>query len=241
MNLSVIIPAYNEEGHIKETVSSIVNYLSDRNKSHEIIVVENASQDKTAEIVKGLAGRILSLRLIQTDIKGKGHAVKVGVLKARGDYLLLTDADNSTSIDHIEKMMPYFEENYDIVIGSIGIAGSQVAPGSEPPWRRLLGKLGNLFIQIMAVWGIKDTQRGFKLMTKKAAGDIFPRLTIGGWGFDVEMLALAKKFGYKIKEVPVDWKNDPHSHIGLKAYFQVLVETVKIRWNLWTNKYKNVQ
>lgn len=78
-------------------------------------------------------------------------------------------------------------------------------------------------------------------MTKKAAGDIFPRLTIGGWGFDVEMLALAKKFGYKIKEVPVDWKNDPHSHIGLKAYFQVLVETVKIRWNLWTNKYKNVQ
>ena len=100
-----------------------------------------------------------------------------------------------------------------------------------------MGKLGNLFIQIMAVPGIQDTQRGFKLFTADAVRKIFPKVTITRWGFDIEVLALARKFGYKIKELPVDWKNDPNSKVGLKAYSQVLLETVKIRWNLMTGQY----
>ena len=99
--------------------------------------------------------------------------------------------------------------------------------------------MGNLYIQILAVPGIKDTQRGFKLITAKAAQDIFSKMTVDRWGFDIEMLALARKFGYKIKEVPIDWKNDPNtaSHPRLSAYFEVLMETAKIRWNLITGKY----
>ena len=169
--------------------------------------------------------------------RGKGFGVRQGMLKAKGQYRLFTDADNATSIDHIEKMMPFFDQGYDVAIGSIALKDSLIASGSEPIWRRVFGKVGNLFIQIMAVPGISDTQRGFKIMTSRAAQDIFPKTTIDRWGFDVEMLALARKFGYKIKEVPINWKNDPDSHVGLKAYFQVLLETVKIRWNLMTGKY----
>ncbi len=238
MYLSVIIPAYNEEKNIEKTVRSVFNYLKSKNIEHEVIVVTDGSTDRTAEIIRSLKNELLTLELIEFEKnKGKGFTVKTGILKARGDFRLFSDADNATTIDHIEKMMPYFKEGYDVVIASIGLKGANVAIGSEPIWRRIFGKWGNLFIQIMAVPGIRDTQRGFKIFTAKAAEKIFPKLTIDRWGFDIEVLALARKFGFKIKEVPIDWKNAPESHVGLKAYFQVLTETVKIRWNLITKKY----
>ena len=240
MYLSVIIPAYNEEKHIRKTVESIYQYLSGKNLEHEILVVTDGSTDKTDEIVRSMLSTIPTLQLLNYKLnKGKGFAVRQGMLKARGQYRLFTDADNATSIDHIDKMLPYFQQGYDVVIGSIALKGSIVASGSEPVWRRLFGKMGNLFIQVMAVPGVHDTQRGFKMVTAKAAQDFFPKMTIDRWGFDIEMLALARKFGYKIKEVPISWKNDPNtaSHPHLSAYFQVLTETVKIRWNLITGKY----
>lgn len=238
MYLSVIIPAYKEEKNIEKTVRSIFNYLKEKNIKHEIIVVTDGSTDKTNDIVRLLKTELSTVELVDLEKnRGKGFAVKTGMLKARGDFRLFTDADNATTIDHIEKMMPYFEKGYGVVIASIAVEGAKVASGSEPVWRRIFGKLGNLFIQVMAVPGIRDTQRGFKLFTAEAAEKIFPKLTIERWGFDIEALALARKFGFKIKEVPVDWKNAPESHVGLKAYFQVLMETVKIRWNLWTGKY----
>ena len=169
---------------------------------------------------------------------GKGEGGKAGMLAAKGRIRLFTDADNSTPISHLEIFLPYINEGFSVVIGSIAIAGHKVAIGSEPIWRRIFGKLGNLFIQIVAVPGIHDTQRGFKLFTAEAAEKIFPKLTIERWGFDVEALALARKFGHKIKEVPVDWENAPESHVGLSAYFQVLMETVKIRWNLISGRYE---
>ncbi len=241
MYLSVIVPAYNEEKHIKETVESIYKYLSGKNMEHEIIVVSDGSTDKTNDIVRSMLAAIPTLQLLEfKQNNGKGFVVRQGMLKAQGQYRLFTDADNATTIDHIEKMMSYFKEGYDVVIASIAVKGSVVASGSEPAWRDLFGTLGNLFIQIMVLPGISDTQRGFKIVTAKAAQDIFSRATIDRWGFDIEMLALARKFGYKIKEVPVTWKNDPNtaSHPRLSAYFQVLMETVKIRWNLMTGKYK---
>lgn len=238
MYLSIIIPAYNEEKHIKSTIQSIYGYLSDEKIEHEILVVTDGSKDGTNNVVSSLAAEIPNLTLLRFEVnKGKGYAVKEGMLKATGDYRLFTDADNATSIDHIKKMMPFFEQGYGVVIGSIAVKGSVVASGSEPIWRRLFGKMGNLFIQIMAVPGISDTQRGFKMITAEVAEKIFPKMTINRWGFDIEMLALARKFGYKIKEIPVVWKNEPNSHVKLSAYFQVLMETVKIRWNLITGKY----
>lgn len=241
MYLSVIIPAYNEEKHIKSTVESVHRYLSEKNIEHEIIVVTDGSTDKTDEIVQSMLTATPALQLINyPKNRGKGYAVRRGMLKAKGEFRLFTDADNATTIDHIEKMMPYFKEGYEVVIGSIGIKGAEVAEGSEPAWRRWFGNMGNLYIQILAVPGIQDTQRGFKMVTAKAAQDIFSRMIVDRWAFDVEMLALAIKFGYKIKEVPVKWKNDPNtaSHPKLGAYFKFLLETAKIRWNLMTGKYK---
>ena len=242
MHLSVVIPAKNEESSIKNTIESVYSYLLGKNIDHEIIVVENNSKDRTAEVVQSLTATIPTLvfhhLVVKSGRPSKGFAVKKGLLEAKGDFKLFMDADNSTTIDHIEKMMPYFNQGYDVVVGSIGIKGAVVAGGSEPGWRRLFGKMGNLFIQIMAVPGIQDTQRGFKIFSAKAADDIFSRVTIYGWGFDVEVLALARKFGYKIKEVPINWKNDIiHSKVTLKAYFQVLMETVQVRWNLITRRY----
>ena len=239
MYLSVIIPAKNEERLIASTVVAVFEYLTTRHIEHEILVVTNKSTDKTGEIVNQLhASTVPTVRLLDYPNKGgKGFAVRAGMLQAQGDFRLFMDADNSTSINHIEKMMPYFNQGYDVVIGSIAVKGKKVAEGSEPFWRILFGKMGNIFIQIMAVPGIHDTQRGFKIVTAQAAEDIFPRITIMHWGFDVEMLALARKFGHKTKEVPVDWHNDPNSRVGLKAYFEVLLETMKVRWNLITGVY----
>lgn len=238
MYLSIIIPAYNEEKRIEKTLESIDSYLRMKNYDYEIIVVSDGSKDNLVSLVRRLEQTIKGLRVIDNkENHGKGYAVKQGILEAKGDLRLFTDADNATSIDHLEKFIPYLNQGYDVVVGSIAVKGHKVAIGSEPLWRRIFGKLGNLFIQIMAVPGIHDTQRGFKLLTARAAQDIFPRLTITRWGFDIEMLALARKFKYKIKELPVDWKNDPNSTVGLKAYFQVLLETIKIRWNFLTGKY----
>ena len=248
MYLSVIIPAYNEEKNIRRTIESIYHYLSGKNIEHEIIVATDGSKDKTDDIVRTAMSSVPTLQLLDyARNKGKGFAVRQGMLKATGQYRLFTDADNATSIDHIERMMPYFsaeggsasggEQGYDVVIGSIALKGSTVASGSESLWRRIFGIMGNLFIQIMVVPGIQDTQRGFKIVTAKAAQDIFSKALIDRWGFDIEMLALARKFKHKIKEVPVNWKNDPNSHVGIKAYLEVLMETVKIRWNLLTGKY----
>ncbi len=240
MKLSVIIPAYNEEKHIRRTVESIYRYLLAKGMEHEILVVPDGAHDGTKEIVRSMKDSIPTLELLDyKKNRGKGYAVKTGMLKASGDFRLFTDADNSTTIDHVEKMMPFFNQGYEVVIGSIAIKGAKVASGSEPFWRRLFGKMGNLFIQIMAVPGISDTQRGFKIVTAKAAQDIFPRIRMERFSFDIEMLLLARKLGYKIKEVPINWNNDMSgSKVKLNTYFNVLMDTVKIRWNSIIGKYK---
>lgn len=239
MRLSVVIPAYNEEKRIGETVLAVGGYLAKQSYDSEVIVVNNRSKDKTAEIAREAGKNIPNFRVIDEMKPGKGHAVTAGMLAAQGDYRLFTDADNSTSIDHLDKMMPYFEKGYSMVIGSLAVKGAKIVRGGgEPLWRVILGKLGNKWIQVWAVWGINDTQRGFKIFTAEATKRIFPKLTIFGWGFDVEVLALAKKFKYKIKEVPITWDNDPDSKVSFWAYPQVLMQTVKVRWNLIIGAYK---
>lgn len=239
MELSVIIPAKNEEKNIEGTIRSVHGYLTSRNISHEIIVATNNCTDKTDEIVDRLAKEFSQVIHIHPEkCHGKGCAVKQGLLTGTGQVRLFMDADNSTTIDNLERFKAEMAKGYDVVIASIALKGAKVMKGSEPAWRRIFGKMGNLYIQLFAVPGIWDTQRGFKVMTGEAADKIFSKVTIDGFGFDIEMLALARKFGYKIKELAIHWHNDPESNVGLNAYFQVLREALTVRWNLMTGRYK---
>ena len=238
MKLSVIIPAYNESERIIPTLDSLNNYLSKQVYEWEVLVVNDGSKDNTVEVVKSFMFHVPHFKLLDNKKNyGKGWVVKQGMSEAKGDYRLFMDADNATKIETVEKFWSFFNQDYDVIIASIGIKGADVA-GTEKFYRRIFGKLGNLWIQFWVTPGILDTQRGFKMFTAKAAETIFPKLKIIRWGFDIEVLALARKFGFKIKEVPIKWVNDPKSHVKLGAYIQVLLEVLKIRWNLWTNKYK---
>lgn len=256
--LSIIIPVYNESERISNTLLEIDRYLTserfkefvagyntDQNvKGYEIIVVDDGSRDNTVEIARNFRGILKNLKVIANDQNhGKGYVVRQGMLAARGRFRIFTDADNSTSIDHIERALPYFYGRgidgikYSMVIGSRSIKGVRIAV-RQPFYKEILGKLGNKFIQIVAVWGIFDTQCGFKGFEEKAARAIFKRVSINRWGFDIEVLAIARLLEYKIKEFPVTWINDPKSHVTLIAYLQVLWETVRVRVNIWRGKYK---
>ena len=238
--LSIIIPAYNEAERIPLTLIDIDKKLSGAEYTYEILVVNDGSKDNTAEIVSKMAASIKNLKLIDNkENKGKGGVVRQGMLLATGKIRLFTDADNSTSIDHFDAMMPYFKEGYAVVVGSRAVKGSVSEP-AQPIYRRISGKVGNLIIQTLVLPGIWDTQCGFKAMTDEVVEKVFALSRISGWGFDVEMLALAKRFGYGIKEIPVHWVNDPSSHVGASAYLKVLLEVVKIRWWFWRDKYRGL-
>jgi len=197
-------------------------------------------KDKTAEIIEGLKNTINNLRLIDNKINhGKGWVVRQGMLEAQGEIRLFMDADNATTLDHFDRMKSYFESGAEVVIGSRDSKDAKGAKQAVPqPWhKRLLGNLGNILIQIFAVWGIWDTQCGFKAFSAKAAKEIFSLAKIDRWGFDIEALALAKKIGYKIKTIPVYWINDPNSKVSLKAYLMTFKELFQIWWWLLTDKY----
>lgn len=235
--LSVIIPAYNEAKRLPLTLIDIDRHLRGVKYSYEIIVVNNNSTDATAEVVERFSHIIKNLKLLNCKALGKGATVKRGLLEAKGEIRLFTDADNSTSIDQFNKMIPYFKEGYDVVFGSRDIKGAKMVP-PQPWYKRFAGNVGNLIIQILLLPGIWDTQCGFKAFTEESAKKIFPLIKIERWGFDVEILTLAKLLGYKIKEIPVVWVNDPFSRVKLSSYFQVLLEVFKIKWWTITNKYK---
>jgi glycosyltransferase involved in cell wall biosynthesis len=238
MRLSVIIPSYNEEKRLPKTLAAIEEYLKNQNYDYEIIVVNDGSKDNTAQVVENLKSQITNLHLIDNKVNhGKGYVVRQGMLAAQGEYRLFTDADNSTSIDQVENMWPWFEKGYDIVIGSRDITGAKI-PVPQPWYRRKIGDVFNLMVQVLAgLWGIWDTQCGFKGFTAKAAQDIFSKTKIDGFAFDVEVLVLAKKLGYKVKEIPVTWINDPESRVKFKHIFKMLQEILKIRWDLIRHRY----
>ncbi len=239
MQLSWIIPAYNEERRIEKTVREVESYLRPKSFGYEILVIDNGSRDHTAEIVNNLKATIPSLRLVAAHDPGKGGAVKRGMSVATGEIRIFSDADNSTPPEYFDKMQPLFKQGYDVVISSrdpkdAAGAGRDI---EEPWYREILGNMGNLVIQIFGVWGIWDTQNGFKACTAKAADRIFPQMRIGGFAFDIEMLALARRFGYKIAVIPVKWKFDPDSKVTLGAYLSVFLDVFRIRWNLIRGVY----
>lgn len=238
--LSVIIPAYNEEKYVAGTIMDISRYLSRQDYKSEIIVINDGSKDKTAERIKETQATVYNLKFIDNaKNQGKGAVVKQGMLAAKGDYKIYLDADNAISIEQIDKFWPYIKEGYDVVIGSIEVQGA-VKEEEYAPYRVILGKLSKYLIRALTIWGIRDTQRAFKLFTAEAAEKIFPRQTIKRWGFDIEILVIAKRLGYKIKELPVKWINPTAKGKGVSfaGYFNTLKELFQIKLNSLRGKYK---
>lgn len=239
MYLSWIIPAYNEEKRIEKTIREVDEYLGSKNVSggYEMIVVDSASSDRTAERVKTLTSTLPGLRLVQVQNRGKGWAVQQGMLAAAGQIRLFSDADNSVSPEQLDKFLPLVcggtgaeARCSDVVIASIEAPGAVIEEHAQ--WyRRWLGKWSKYLIRLVAgLWRVRDTQRGFKAFSRRAAEEIFSRMTITGWGFDIEVLVIAKRRGFSIVEVPVRWVNPGDSKVSIGAYASTLRELLKIKW-----------
>ena len=240
MHLSVVVPAYNEAETLEKNILEFNKYLSRQNYDYEIIIINDGSIDDTAEIAKKLETQFEKLRFINNPVnQGKGAVVKQGFLNSTGRFKLFIDADNATSIDHLEKVWEHFDNGHDVVIGSRNALDVEGAwqEIKQPLWKRSLGKAGNLVIQSLTVPGIWDTQCGFKIFSETAVEKIMPRQTINRWAFDVELLVLAKKNNFKIAKIPVVWKNSTKSRVGIKGYFNSLREIFRIAWNKFRGKY----
>lgn len=237
MYLSIIIPAYNEAKRIGNTLQAVNTYMQKKDWEYEILVVNDGSKDNTAEVVQGLRSSVKHLYLIDLkENRGKGHAVQQGILASNGDLCLFMDADHSTTIDQIERMIPQIANGYDLVVSSRHLKDSVIAV-KQPPHRVFLGNMFRLFVSMVVPIGVKDTQNGFKLFTRWAAFTIFSQQRVYRWAFDVEVLAIAKRLGFKIKEVPVTWKNDERSQMNFKGMVSMLLEVFIVRKNLWTGRY----
>jgi len=225
--LSIIIPAYNEESRIKSSLNSAIEYLNSRNYKFEILVVDDGSTDNTVSIASAFAGPVSVLQQAQN--MGKGAAVRRGMLEAKGDIRIFTDADFSTPIYEVEKVIANIESGDDICIGSRSLDPSMIKK-HQPFYREFMGKTFNKFVQLMFFKGITDTQCGFKAMTGKAADMIFSRAKINGFSFDVELLYLASKAGLKIGQVSVEWYNDARSKVNpIKDSLMMLIELYRIK------------
>lgn len=236
--LSVVIPAYNEERRIRPTLARIAEYLDAQGYRSEVIVVDDGSKDGTADAVRQHAGCRPNVRLLQCGVNGgKGYAVQQGMLRARGEYLLFSDADLSTPIEEVEKLFPWMQSGFDVVIGSRGLSGSDIRI-HQPWYREHMGKVFNGFVRMLVLGGIRDTQCGFKLFRRSVAHEIFPRQQLDGFCFDVELLWLARKFGFRIKEVPIVWYNEEQSRVHpVKDARRMLMDLIRIRIRDWRGGY----
>lgn len=251
MEYSIVVPTYNEADKISSTIVQIMGFMKDFSGSFELIISDDGSSDNTSSIVEDLAKENPEIVLLRNPHKGKGPAVWSAFMKAKGELIYMADADLSAPVSELKKLSVWAKENdYDIVIASReGVGAERV---SEPFHRHLMGRVFNFLVRIIALPGIQDTQCGFKLFKKKCVRDVFPRLDrlrdakelkkpyTGAW--DVEVLLLAKKIGYKIKSVPVTWVYVKTTRISpvtdsIKMAFEVFL----IRLRFLRGKYKSAQ
>jgi glycosyltransferase involved in cell wall biosynthesis len=238
--LSVVIPAFNEEQRISQTLSVVYNYLQKQDFDWEVLVVVDGAQDNTLAITRDFAAGRKNIRWIdRKQNRGKGYSIREGMLAATGRVRLFMDADNSIGVSHFDEMAPLFGDGYDLVICSrhsrdaIGTRHE----GPQSAVKKILRGAGNVFIRTVTVPGIWDTQCGFKAFSDSLAERIFSVSKIDGWGFDIEALALARHLDCRIGIVPARWSNRPGTHLRPLNYLDVLYETVKVRWNLMTGAY----
>ncbi len=236
-DVSIIIPAYNEEGRIEATLRAIHRFFHGKPLTRQVIVVNDGSRDNTAEVLDVLREEITDLTVISNSPnRGKGYAVKKGVEASRGEYILFADADNATPIEEFEKFYPLLKNN-KVVIGSRYLSESNVVVG-QPWYRVLIGRIGNMLIQFLLLEGVRDTQCGFKAFQHEAAREIFSRMRINGFGFDIEILSIARLLNFPVREVPVSWFNSSESRIRpLRDAIRTFGELVYIKLNLWGGRY----
>jgi dolichyl-phosphate beta-glucosyltransferase len=228
--LSVVVPAYNEEGRIGASLRKIAEHLTARRLGFEIIVVDDGSTDGTSEAAGRIGGEGAPVRIIRNPAnKGKGAAVRTGIAAAAGDVVLFSDADLSTPIEEIDNLLPWLD-SHDLVIASRSLRDSRVEV-RQPRYRELMGRMFNVAAQILLVRGLIDTQCGFKLMTRKAVDRILPRLRIDSFSFDVEMIVAARRGGLAVKEVPVRWVNSRASRVSpIYHSAQMLLDLFRIKF-----------
>ena len=237
--LSIVVPAYNEQDRLPDTLTAIADYLGTREFSHELLVVDDGSRDGTRDVVREFAASRPWVRLVQYDDdeghalnKGKGFAVRAGIEAAVGRDILFSDADLSTPIEDMERLLPPISRGVcDVAIASRALPESNLDV-RQPPHREWMGRRFNKMVQTLAVPGIVDTQCGFKAFRGDVAKRLFAMARIDGFGFDPEILFLAHKYGYNIREIPVTWRHRDNSRVNpLTAPFSMFRELLEVRWN----------
>jgi glycosyltransferase involved in cell wall biosynthesis len=234
--LSIVIPAYNEERRLPRTLEQVFHFLSGQSYPAEVLVVENGSSDRTLQIAGEFAQRHDNLRVLQEHARGKGLAVRRGMLEARGRYRFICDADLSMPIEELAKFLPPALTDFDLAIGS------REAPGSvrynEPGYRHWGGRAINGVIQLLILPGLHDTQCGFKCFTDEAAQSLFGLQTLPGWSFDIELLYLARRRKCRIREIPIHWYFDPETKLSaVRDALRMIRDILVIRWNAWRGVY----
>lgn len=227
--LSIIIPAYNEEHRLPRSLDQIAAFVQAQADPVEVLIVENGSRDRTTEIAEAYAARYPFIRVLHSE-KGKGAAVRAGMLAGEGRYLFMCDADLSMPIEEVRKFLPPALDGYDVAIAS------REGPGAkrynEPPYRHLMGRVFNTIVRILAIPQFQDTQCGFKSFRREVGREVFADLTMTGWAFDVEALFIALRRGYKVVPVGINWYFDADSRIDpLKDTVRMVREFLKIRVN----------
>ena len=213
--ISIVIPTYNESARIIQTLEKIFNYMEKGKNRFEVIVSDDGSRDNTTGVIEQKFSGKSNLRILRRPVnKGKGLTVKEGVVNSKGDVVLFSDADLSTPIEEIDKLLKFIEQGFDVVIGSRNLKDPDVEV-QKTAHRFVMGRIFSVLIGLFVFWGTKDTQCGFKMFTRKAADEVFKRQKLEGFSFDVELIYLAKKLGFKVKEVPVNWHESEGTRVKL--------------------------
>ena len=237
--LSVVVPAYNEEARLPRTLLRLREYLDARGQPYEIVVVDDGSRDGTVAAARAAGGPALRLLEGQRN-RGKGHAVRRGMLAATGARRLMCDADLSTPIEELEPLEAALEAGCGVAIGSRAVRGARLEV-RQGPWREVSGKAFNLLARAVALPDLHDTQCGFKLFTAEAAQAGFGRASLDGFAFDVEVLFLARRAGFRIAEVPVTWRNDAATRVSLAKGLSAFLDLLRLRWRALSGYYDRAE